>query len=268
MTRQSERRWWLAALAFYGRRLANAVYVLLRRAVLKLLDGLDLLPAEVILVESVRRLNATRIADDLRQATDRALTLAIAAGALHELDAHATGAALVGRVRGRLTGVVPFIAGEWFKIAESFVTAIIRTLRRFIIAGGSAPAAVKLVRVRFRPEVLKRRAERIGETEAQTAINTGKYAARLVLLPEGFINAQTWETMQDSRVRDAHEHAQGQTVSINGLFTVGGELCRYPGDPSLSAANRINCRCFTVAKHLSPDELAKVRGGAFAGASV
>ncbi|MET7814203.1 phage minor head protein [Streptomyces sp. NPDC005395] len=47
----------------------------------------------------------------------------------------------------------------------------------------------------------------------------------------------------DDNVREAHRLADGQEVPLDSPFTVGGETLRYPGDPSGSPGNVINCRC-------------------------
>lgn len=52
-----------------------------------------------------------------------------------------------------------------------------------------------------------------------------------------------WVTVGDSKVRAAHQEANGQTVNILMPFMVGGEMLRYPGDPMGSAKNICNCRC-------------------------
>jgi len=53
---------------------------------------------------------------------------------------------------------------------------------------------------------------------------------------------EVWVTVGDSRVREAHIEAD-ETEKVDGFFSVGGELLRYPGDENGSAANTINCRC-------------------------
>ena len=54
---------------------------------------------------------------------------------------------------------------------------------------------------------------------------------------------KTWRAIHDHRVRASHKNADGQSVPLDGLFSVGGEELMYPGDPSGSAANVMNCRC-------------------------
>lgn len=48
---------------------------------------------------------------------------------------------------------------------------------------------------------------------------------------------------RDKRTRLEHRVADGQTVPLDGKFTVDGEKLDYPGDPDASAHTRVNCRC-------------------------
>lgn len=54
-----------------------------------------------------------------------------------------------------------------------------------------------------------------------------------------------WISVGDDIVRDAHLAADGQQVSMNEPFIVGGEALNWPSDASLGAStgNIINCRC-------------------------
>lgn len=54
-----------------------------------------------------------------------------------------------------------------------------------------------------------------------------------------------WETVGDNKVRDDHVNADGQRVTVDEPFIVGGEQLRWPGDGGLGASpgNIINCRC-------------------------
>lgn len=57
-----------------------------------------------------------------------------------------------------------------------------------------------------------------------------------------------WITRGDEVVRPAHVAADNQEKNLNGVFVVGGEQLKFPGDTSLgaSAANTIRCRCSAV----------------------
>jgi uncharacterized protein with gpF-like domain len=91
----------------------------------------------------------------------------------------------------------------------------------------------------------------IARTELTGAINDGTYTT---LLREGHSERQ-WSTVIDGNERDTHAEADGQTVGIKELFTVGGESCMYPGDDMLSAAQSINCRCTVVGAGLPQDRV-------------
>ena len=55
--------------------------------------------------------------------------------------------------------------------------------------------------------------------------------------------AKVWLTNISDRTREEHIDADGQRRSLSQPFSVGGESLEYPGDPSGSAENTINCRC-------------------------
>jgi hypothetical protein len=44
--------------------------------------------------------------------------------------------------------------------------------------------------------------------------------------------------------RPDHMEADGQTAAPGEMFTLGDETCEFPGDPSLSDAQSINCACY------------------------
>jgi hypothetical protein len=100
------------------------------------------------------------------------------------------------------------------------------------------------------------RAKLAGKTETTSALSAGQAAGRVPLKKLGVIQSKEWVCIfQNSR--EAHEDADGQTVGYNDLFTVGGEAARWPGDPRLSAQNRVNCQCFTTI-HLNTVAMGRV----------
>lgn len=54
---------------------------------------------------------------------------------------------------------------------------------------------------------------------------------------------KVWLSSELDRTRDHHADANGQVRALSEKFDVDGEAMDYPGDPSGSAANVINCRC-------------------------
>lgn len=88
-------------------------------------------------------------------------------------------------------------------------------------------------------------AKRLVRTEATFAANYGNLQAAQSIFA-GRDLMKKWGTAQDERVRSAHAVAQGQIVDVSKKFSVGGEMLNLPSDPSASAGNRINCRCYTT----------------------
>lgn len=89
------------------------------------------------------------------------------------------------------------------------------------------------------------RATRIARTEVISASNLGSIeGARATGLP---LN-KTWLATRDTRTRDTHDEADGQTVAMDELFNVGGSLLDFPGDFSNNAdvSELISCRCTTI----------------------
>ncbi len=58
---------------------------------------------------------------------------------------------------------------------------------------------------------------------------------------------KVWLSMRDGKVRTHHQDMDGVSVDVTAKFSVpgsrGAEHADGPGDPALSAENRINCRC-------------------------
>lgn len=93
-----------------------------------------------------------------------------------------------------------------------------------------------------RNDYLDGRVRRIVRTEANRAIN---YGNELAADKFEYKTQKRWVAVHDNRTRHAHLSADGQTVDQDGMYTVGGEQMEFPGDPSASGANTINCRCFS-----------------------
>ena len=87
------------------------------------------------------------------------------------------------------------------------------------------------------------RSERIARTETTAAYNAGVQSA---YLDEG-VGYKMWIAIGDARTRDTHIDAHGQCVLADGEFNVGADQLFFPGDPSGSPEEVINCRCTTIA---------------------
>ena len=96
------------------------------------------------------------------------------------------------------------------------------------------------------------RAETIARTEVGSAYGA---STRLGVsnAPDSVVGGLQWIATRDGRARDDHADADGQVIPTDGFFDIGGEQLAYPGDPSGSPDNTINCRCVTAV--LTPDEM-------------
>jgi len=94
------------------------------------------------------------------------------------------------------------------------------------------------------------RTERIARTESAGSMNFGSTAT----YKSAGVEKKSWLAVQDDRTRDAHAEADGQVVGVDEAFVVDGEELQYPGDPSGSAENIIQCRCSILPEFGKDDE--------------
>ena len=114
----------------------------------------------------------------------------------------------------------------------------------------------------FTERVPPYRVEAIARTETIRSSNAGTTE----LFTEWGVKRHEWLSTKDDRTRSYaagddfdHVEADGQVVEIGTPFIVSGEDLEYPGDPSASPGNSINCRCTTIpviedGEELQPQE--------------
>jgi uncharacterized protein with gpF-like domain len=110
----------------------------------------------------------------------------------------------------------------------------IEVIAREMVRAGSGIADVKRARV-------------IARTEIISASNKGSLEGAK---DTGIPLKKEWLATRDNRTRIEHGEADGQAVLMDQDFIVMGEEMEYPGDPSGSAANVINCRCTQIYRPL------------------
>lgn len=91
------------------------------------------------------------------------------------------------------------------------------------------------------------RALSIARTSTAGAIGSGRHAG----MKDSGVELKSWITAGDSFVRPAHVEAgrtYAQGIPLEQPFIVDNESLMFPGDPSGSAANIINCRCLDIAR--------------------
>lgn len=105
----------------------------------------------------------------------------------------------------------------------------------------------------YQRRLLQLRGEMIGRTESLSALNAAQYEALQQAVDSGQLQAsqirRVWSSAGDLRVRHTHRALDGDTAGLNEPFrSPSGALIRFPGDPQAPAAERINCRCWTMPR--------------------
>lgn len=116
-----------------------------------------------------------------------------------------------------------------------------------IASGTPLRQVVQQVRDSLGGASASKRAKRIARTETTGALNAGHWESRKELIREGLVKGSEWLGVQDERQRPTHAELDGKVIGAGEQFNVGGEQAPYPGYFGLSAAQRVNCRCTTVA---------------------
>ena len=100
----------------------------------------------------------------------------------------------------------------------------------------------------------EQRAMAIARTEVNRVANMATQSRmEAIIRAEPNKYDKEWESQKDERTRPAHLAADGQTVSINAKFTVGGVKCKYPCGPALPASRSVHCRCGMRLKERNPN---------------
>ena len=95
--------------------------------------------------------------------------------------------------------------------------------------------------------ISRSRAMLVARTETHNAAGYAHHTYHGSLGQElGMSMVKRWVSTNDLRTRAAHSIANGQTVSMEEPFIVGGVPMMYAGDPQGGAKNVVNCRCVIV----------------------
>lgn len=135
----------------------------------------------------------------------------------------------------------------WRDLAETVRLDVVRIVQRGVKTGRSNDAIAADLEDVLGEDGSAARAQRIARTESTGSLNGGAQAVREELAADGVALRKGWLIIDDDDTRPDHEDADGQTVAVEEAFVVGGEECQYPGDPDLSAAQRVNCRCTNIS---------------------
>lgn len=135
---------------------------------------------------------------------------------------------------------------RYLREVDNRIVGINRTteaaVRQALVEGVSADESIRKIAGRVREvfsEATQVRSVVIARTEVIGASNYGAFDG----YRQGGAEKKGWLATRDERVRDAHAQADGQVVELAQPFLVDGEPLMYPGDPSGSPGNVIQCRC-------------------------
>lgn len=137
-----------------------------------------------------------------------------------------------------------FAQPYWREIAQTVRKDVQSTVLEGLEEGLSIRDVAKLIVAKRGRDYTMQRAKMVADTEINGAANAGHMAGMEQIATETGLNlGKEWSAIGDDRTRPAHSEADGQVVAADADFTVGGEQAPYPGHYSLSAKNRIRCRC-------------------------
>ena len=144
----------------------------------------------------------------------------------------------------------------WQSVNQTTTSALERIINAGIDAHESAQSIASKISERLGPSFNRKRAITIARTEITTALNTAQISVMNEAMKSPYMEpfALEWLSGDDDKTRPSHVRAHGQII-IPGAekFKVGSETCDFPGQLTLSAKERINCRCAFV--EVFPEDL-------------
>ena len=134
----------------------------------------------------------------------------------------------------------------WAELGKTTRDRLERMIQRGLKEGKTVEEMVELLEEDQSGAFNEERVDNITRTETTGALNGGGYLVGGWIAADGTHYTDEWVGILDNKIRPAHRRADGTVRNDQGLFDVGGELARYPGDPMLSPGQRCNCRCWTI----------------------
>lgn len=149
-----------------------------------------------------------------------------------------------------VAGVLAQLGRKITDISATTRTEIMRSIDTSWEKGYSIPHTADEIR-KYARDVAPSRAQTIARTELIGAVNGGSHAVAKLSnahSPGEPPLMKLWLTAQDERVRETHveagdEYSAGNGIPLDDPFSVGEDALQYPGDPTGTAGEVINCRC-------------------------
>lgn len=120
---------------------------------------------------------------------------------------------------------------------------VYRVLKQGLISGQSYTKQAQAIKKEFGSNYNK--ALKVVRTEGNRNASAGAFANSQDLASQGITVKRKWLATLDSRTRDTHARLDGKFEDKNGLFWIGSDSAKYPGDFS-DVANNVNCRCSVI----------------------
>lgn len=129
-------------------------------------------------------------------------------------------------------------------LAETTKDEIRKALTESYKLNLNADQTASYIRKSVQKKVSRSRAVLISRTETTTAANLGKeQGAKSWLAESGQKGYKQWLGRDDESERYTHRELNNTIIPIDNNFNVGGEEALLPGQTTLSADERCNCRC-------------------------
>lgn len=129
------------------------------------------------------------------------------------------------------------------QISNTSRTKIQRIITRSTVEGLDERQTGKLIMQRIGGSMGAARARTIARTESHSA---SQDAAHEIVEASGLEVTKEWVAVEDDRTREDHQDVNGEEIEMHERFQVGEDQLAYPGDPTGSAGQIINCRCVLV----------------------
>ncbi len=159
----------------------------------------------------------------------------------HEIECKAV-------VEDTYSSAVEKFTKKWTARKASQITATSRAkIERIVREGVSTSMTDREVADKIQERVGGAMGDRRALTIARTETHSASQDAAFELIQTTGLDAtKEWVAVEDARTREDHSDANGQEVDMHERFTVGDDELMYPGDPSGSPDEIINCRCICV----------------------
>ena len=144
-------------------------------------------------------------------------------------------------------GMVPPSGSTLGEIINSNInnelTKTLRVIKHGLINGQSYTKQAQALKKTFDGNAYN--ALKVVRTEGNRLANAGSYLNSEDLKESGVRIRRQWVATLDGKTRDSHQALDGQFEDDNGLFWIGGDSARYPGDFN-DPAEDVHCRCTVI----------------------